>query len=65
MDRRKKYQFRGAVMLFDNLITNNWFGETFAISEKKAMSNLLYQAKNKMGYLPSAKLRLDGQLLEV
>lgn len=65
MNKQKKYRFRGAIILFDTLIANNWFGETVAISEKKAMSNLLYQAKNKMGYLPSAKLRLDGQLLEV
>ena len=65
MDGRKKYRFKGAVMLFDTLVMNNWIGETFAISEKKAMSNLLYRAKGQMGYLPNAKLRLDGQLMEV
>lgn len=62
---RKKYYFKGAVFLFDRLISNNWTGETTAISEKKALSNLLFRAKSQMGFLPSAKLTLDGKLMEV
>lgn len=62
---KKKFQFTGSVFAFDTLIARKWTGETIAISEKKAMSNLLYRVKDQMGYLPSAKLRLDGQLKEI
>lgn len=61
----KKFKFVGSICVFDTIIAKCWTGETIAISEKKAMSNLLYRAKDQMGYLPSAKLRLDGQLTEV
>lgn len=60
----KKYRFKGSVFLFNLMIKQNWIGETLAKTEKKAMSNLLYNAKTQMGYLPSANLRLEGKLME-
>lgn len=61
----KKYKFTGAVFLFNSLVLNNWSAETVAITPKKAMSNLVYQAKRAMGYLPSTQIKLDGNLVEV
>ncbi len=64
-ENEKKYQFKGAIYLFDRVVYNNWTGETIAVSEKKALSNLAFRAKKQMGYLPSARLTLNGKLVEV
>ena len=42
-----KYSYNGPVMEFDRCIANKWQGETMAVSEKKAKSNLVYQFKKK------------------
>lgn len=65
MEQRKKYKFTGAIFLFNSLVLNNWSAETMANTPKKAMSNLVYQAKKAMGYLSSTQLTLNGNLLEV
>lgn len=65
MIEMKKYKFTGAIFLFNSLVLNNWSAETMAVTPKKAMSNLAYQAKKVMGYLPSTQLTLDGNLMEV
>lgn len=62
---KKKYYFKGMVFLFNRIIVRNWSGTTCAVSEKKALNNLTYKVKNQMGFLPTSKLILDGQLMEV
>ena len=42
-----RYEFVGAVYLFNQLIAPNWYGQTYAVSEEKARSNLEYQYKKK------------------
>lgn len=60
---RKKYEYNGYVMLFDTVIKNNWKGQTVAVSAKKALSNLLFNCKASLGFVPSSKLSLDLKCL--
>lgn len=53
------YIYEGSVMNnFGQIITNNWQGETYANTDKKAKSNLSYQFKKEHGLLQTAKIKL-------
>lgn len=39
------YSYDGPVMEFERCITNHWKASTYAVSEKKARSNLTFQYK--------------------
>lgn len=56
------YLYDGPVMEFDRCIANRWKGFTYAASESKAFSNLIYQYKKKNGKQPTAKITLPGKL---
>ena len=43
------YSYTGPVTMFDRCVTNCWKGETYASSEKKAKSNLIFQYKQQNG----------------
>ena len=52
------YTYEGAVMNnFNQVITNNWTGETYANTDKKAKSNLSYQFKKEHGLMQTAKVK--------
>ena len=57
-----KYAYNGPVMEFDICIMNHWRGETMAISEAKARSNLAYQFKKQYNRLASSKISLPGDI---
>lgn len=57
------YTYKGPVLEFGRCIENNWFGETYAVSEKKARNNLAYQYKVITGRLPRTKIYLPGTLI--
>lgn len=59
MDR---YSYNGPVLVFGNCVTSSWKGETFAISEKKAKSNLKYQYKKQCNLIASTKIELPGKI---
>ena len=42
-----QYSYDGIVKEFDTIISNRWRGSTYAVSEKKARSNLVYQYKKR------------------
>jgi hypothetical protein len=54
-------------MEFDRCIANKWQGETMAISEKKAKSNLVYQFKKKNNRTAATRISLPGnvELVEI
>lgn len=56
------YLYDGPVMEFDRCIANKWKGFTYAPSETKAFSNLIYQYKKKNGKAATAKITLPGKL---
>ena len=59
---RKRYGYEGPVKVFENIVDWKWYGETVAVSEKKAKNNLRFQVKNNMGLLPSAKVDLPNEV---
>ena len=40
-----RYVYDGQVMEFDTCVTRRWKASTYAVSEKKAKSNLAYRLK--------------------
>ena len=57
-----KYIYEGPVMYFDDCIVRKWKGETLAVSEKKARSNLAYKWKMENGYSRNAMIKLPGKI---
>lgn len=57
-----RYRYDGPVLEFDKLVTDHWKGETFAISEGKARSNLIYQYKQKNNRNTGIKVTLPGEV---
>ena len=50
----RKYSFKGTVSHFGKVVINNFCTETMAISQAKATSNILCQAKKTLNLVPSA-----------
>lgn len=59
----KQYSYDGPVMEFDRCVANRWKASTYAVSEKKARSNLTYQYKKKNNKLPNTMITLPGQII--
>lgn len=57
-----KYVYDGPVKEFDYVISPRWQASTYAVSEKKAKSNLAYQYKKEHHKDPSARITLPGKL---
>lgn len=57
-----RYIYDGAIMVFDKCVESNWKAETMAPSEKKAKSNLTYQAKRYLNAIAGAKVTLPGKI---
>ena len=57
------YAYDGPVMEFGRCITTRWRSHTYATSEKKARSNLVYQFKKNNNRMPSAKITLPGEIV--
>lgn len=57
-----KYVYQGPIVLFGRCVANNWKAETFAESEKKARSNLAYQAKKACNISANSKVTLPGKI---
>lgn len=59
----RMYNYHGPVMEFDRCVANSWSGTTWAVSEKKAKSNLAYQFKKLNNRTPRAKISLPGKII--
>lgn len=57
-----RYSYEGPVYEFDRCINSNWKGSTYAVSEPKARSNLIYQCKRAHGKSAVSKLSLPGKI---
>ena len=57
------YSYNGPVLEFDRCIVNRWQGQTYATSESKARSNLVFQFKRETGRLPRTKITLPGKII--
>lgn len=58
-----KYSYDGPVMEFDRCVANRWKASTYAVSEKKARSNLTYQYKKRNNKLPNTMITLPGKII--
>lgn len=56
------YLYDGPVLEFDKIIANRWKGQTYAVSEAKARSNLAFQFKRETGKVPRSKITLPGKV---
>lgn len=57
-----QYTYEGPVMEFGTCLVDRWTGSTYAISEKKARSNLAYQFKMKNNRISGARITLPGKI---
>lgn len=59
------YSYDGPVMEFEICVANRWKASTYAVSEKKARSNLTFQYKRSNNKLPNTRVTLPGKLVLV
>lgn len=58
-----KYVYEGPVCMFGRCVSDKWRGVTYAVSEKKARSNLAYQFKRDSNLIGnSAPVNFTGEL---
>lgn len=57
------YTYEGPVLEFETCVAHRWKASTYAISEKKARSNLIYQYKKSHKKVPNAKISLPGKII--
>ena len=55
---KKCYVYDGPVLKFGTIVTPKWHGSTFAVSEKQATNNLVYQFKKQVGLVANTKVSL-------
>lgn len=58
----RRYSYNGPILEFGKMITDRWFGETLAPSEKKARSNLAHQYKKQNNRNKNTKVTLPGKI---
>ena len=56
------YSYAGPVEEFGRCIESKWMGQTRAVSEKKAKSNLAFRYKQEAGKTANAKISLPGKI---
>lgn len=56
------YSYTGPVLIFDKIVSNHWHGETYAVSEAKARTNLAFQFAKELGRVPRTKITLPGKI---
>lgn len=57
------YSYSGPVLEFDRIVSNRWSAQTYATSEAKARSNLIFQFKKETGRAPRSKITLPGKIV--
>lgn len=62
---RKLYRYEGQVKSFNNILIDNWIGETMAETPRKAKSNLIYRVKKELGLVSTSKISLPGKIKEI
>jgi hypothetical protein len=60
-----KYIYDGPVKEFNKVITEKWKGETMAVSEKRARTNLAFQFKREFGKSVNSKISFPGKIMSV
>lgn len=58
----QQYRYDGPVEEYGRCVAHRWSATTFATSEKKARSNIIYQFKKQFNKVPSTKITLPGEV---
>lgn len=65
MKEKHRYHYEGAIQIFDQLATQHWEADTFAVSPNRARNNLAYRFKRENGLAATAKVTLVGKIVKV
>lgn len=57
-----KFYYEGPVVSFETVVQSKWKSSTWAVTEKKAISNLSYQWKKLNGLIANTRISLPGKL---
>lgn len=57
------YSYEGPVLEFDKIISNHWSGQTYAVNEARARTNLAYQFKRLTGRVARTRITLPGKIV--
>ena len=57
-----QYRYCGPVKEFDDIINSRWDATTYAVTEAKAKSNLVYRHKREHGTAADSKITVTGKL---
>lgn len=60
---KKRYSYRGSVVLFEREIAGPWSSSTMAVSEAQARNNLKFQAKRDLDLPMRSPVQLPGRLV--
>lgn len=60
---KKPFSYEGPVLYLGNVIQRYWCAATYAVSDKKARSNLVYQYKVEHGLPINASIDLPGVIM--
>lgn len=62
VQQHKQYTYSGPVIEFDKCIERNWKASTWAMSEKKALSNLSFRYKRDHNRAANSQITLPGKI---
>lgn len=60
-----KYSYEGPVKSFDDVIHRCWSASTYAVSEKRARTNLAYRYRKEHGMSAETRITLPGKITKV
>ena len=64
MLEKRHYTYKGPVYSFGQIINDNYYAETEAVSDKKALSNIQYRYKLSKGLMAETKITLNPKYLK-
>ena len=57
------YLYEGPVTSFGEVVARKWRASTYAMSDRKAKSNLAYKYRKQRGLLATSKIELPGEII--
>lgn len=64
MKKNKRYTYDGPVYYFGKIHSQNYKASTYAVSQRKAISNLAFRYKDNNNFNSTANIRLDPKCLK-
>ncbi len=60
-EKRRLYEYQGAVLIFDRVAAHNYHAQTMAASAAKARSNIAYQFRKSANIADHIPVKLLGE----